>query len=81
MPTITLKLAPLDVLFFRDARPFGAADHGDSGFPTPQSFAGLIKTHLMTLAGLRSADLHGLHNPSLTEEQRHWFARLRCRGP
>lgn len=81
MFTITLKLTPLDVLFFRDARPFGAADHGESSLPTPQSFAGLIKTHLMAPAQLQSADLHGLHDPRLTIEQRHWFTRLRCRGP
>jgi len=81
MPTITLKLTPLDVLFFRDARPFGLADHGESSLPTPQSFAGLIKTHLMPLAKLSPAKLHGLADRNQAREQWPWFAQLRFRGP
>lgn len=84
MRTIKLKLTPLDVLFFRDARPFGAADHGESGLPTPQSFAGMLKTHLMSHAGLtreKPGELHRLCDRSTPRETWPWFAQLRFRGP
>jgi CRISPR-associated protein Cmr3 len=79
MHTVALLLHPVDALFFRDARPFGAGDHGRSRLPSPQTFAGMLKTHLLRAAGLEPRALHGLHDPP--PEQRHWFTRLRFRGP
>lgn len=49
--TIGLKLEPLDVLFLRDGRPFGAATQGKSGLPFPQTLAGAIWTALLDAAG------------------------------
>src|SRR3972149_60278 len=86
MGTVTLKLTPLDVLFFRDARPFGAADYGESGLPAPPSFAGLLKTRAGTVAdpgapARRPAALQGLHDRNRPREQWHWLAQVRTRGP
>lgn len=39
-------LEPLDVLFFRDGRPFAAAMRGSSGLPLPQTTAGAIWARL-----------------------------------
>jgi CRISPR-associated protein Cmr3 len=44
---IGLVLEPLDVLFFRDGRPFSAASRLTSGLPMPQTFAGAVRTWLM----------------------------------
>ncbi len=86
--TIGLKLEPLDVLFFRDGRPFGAATRGQSDLPLPQTLAGAIWTALL--------DVHGCDFPALAAavKQRdslatalgkarcpEWIAKLRVRGP
>jgi CRISPR-associated protein Cmr3 len=44
-------LEPLDVLFFRDGRPFTGSDRSVSGLPLPQTFAGAIRTALLRAAG------------------------------
>jgi CRISPR-associated protein Cmr3 len=46
-----LRLDPCDVLFFRDGRPFPTASYGESGLPTPQTFAGALRTCLLEQAG------------------------------
>ncbi len=46
-PVVGLALEPLDVLFFRDARPFGAASIGMSRWPNPSTIAGAIRTSLL----------------------------------
>jgi CRISPR-associated protein Cmr3 len=79
MTTIALLLRPLDVLLFRDARPFGVGDSGRSQLPLPQTFAGLIKTYLTHKFEWSSRDWHGHH--SQPEEERPWHARLKFRGP
>lgn len=86
--TIGLKLEPLDVLFFRDGRPFGAATRGHSDLPQPQTLAGAIWTALL--------DAHRCDFPTLVAAvkqgdsltaalgQAHcpeWIAKLRVRGP
>lgn len=81
MRTLGLLIEPLDVLFFRDARPFSAGDQGRSQLPMPQTFAGMVKTHLMRIAGLSSGDTHGNHPRSLPPERRHWWGNVCCRGP
>lgn len=45
--SITLELEPLDVLFFRDGRPFGGAQRATSGAPMPQTVAGAVRTWLL----------------------------------
>lgn len=44
-------LQPLDVLFFRDARPFGASLRGSSGPPLPQTLVGAVRTALADAKG------------------------------
>jgi CRISPR-associated protein Cmr3 len=46
-----LVLDPLDVLFFRDGRPFDAANRVLSGLPTPQTVAGAVRTALLSATG------------------------------
>ncbi|MGF1580756.1 MAG: type III-B CRISPR module-associated protein Cmr3 [Gemmataceae bacterium] len=45
--TVKLLIEPLDVLFFRDARPFTAASRGTSVLATPQTIAGAFRTALL----------------------------------
>src|SRR5437764_11167128 len=46
-----ISLDPLDVLFFRDGRPFGAGSRVGSGLPPPQTVAGAIWTALLERHG------------------------------
>lgn len=55
--SVGLTLESLDVLFFRDGRPFGAATRAVSGQPMPQTVAGAIWTALLEKYGCRFADL------------------------
>ncbi len=48
--TLTLDLRPADVLFFRDGRPFETG-RVDSSLPLPQTLAGALRTHLMSVLG------------------------------
>lgn len=48
--TLTLDLAPADVVFFRDGRPFDTGRVA-SGLPLPQTLAGALRTHLMSALG------------------------------
>lgn len=45
--TVPVCLRPLDVLFFRDGRPFGAATRASTDLPQPQTLAGAISTALL----------------------------------
>lgn len=51
-PTITLELEPLDVLFFRDGRPFGPATRATTGMPQPQTLTGALRTWLLDRLGV-----------------------------
>jgi CRISPR type III-B/RAMP module-associated protein Cmr3 len=79
--TIGLLLRPIDHLFFRDARPFGLRESGQSTLPTPESLFGAIKTHLMRQSGLKPADLHGLHQSTSASLPHYWLGRMQVRGP
>ncbi len=46
-----LILEPLDVLFFRDGRPFGAATRVGGAFPLPQTLTGAIRSALLRRCG------------------------------
>ena len=77
MKVIALKLTPLDVLFFRDARPYDQADSANSGLPTPQSFYGLVKTHLARTFELHFSKIHGLRK---SNDPNRWISEIRTRG-
>lgn len=47
-----LRIEPVDTLFFRDARPFGAASRSTSGLPKPQTVVGALRTAMLALAGI-----------------------------
>ncbi len=49
--TLAFALEPLDVLFFRDGRPFTGAERSVSGLPLPQTFTGAIRTALLRSVG------------------------------
>src|SRR5262245_53965921 len=48
-----LCLEPLDTLFFRDGRPFDAANRVSGGLPQPQPLAGALRTALLAQHGFR----------------------------
>lgn len=49
---LRLDMEPVDSLFFRDARPFEPAGHGESGLPMPQTLAGAVRSLLMERHGV-----------------------------
>lgn len=86
--TFGLSAEPLDVLFFRDGRPFAPADHGRSLLPMPQTFAGAIRTHLLYAVGCEFKRLGEeldqgakLHEAIDTVCGAGWIGRLQVRGP
>lgn len=50
--TLSLRIEPLDTLFFRDARPFDASSRASSGLPKPQTVAGALRTAMLRSAGV-----------------------------
>ncbi len=85
---IGLEIHPLDVLFFRDARPFGAAGLGVSRLPPPSTLSGAIRTALLDGHG---ADFHKLGtavregaSPAeafMAAGAPRWIAEVGIRGP
>jgi CRISPR-associated protein Cmr3 len=83
-----LLLQPLDVLFCRGGRPFGAAARVESGLPLPQTFAGALTTALL---GAHGCDFEPFGNSvrqgmNPTEAIRKhsaapWIADIGIRGP
>ncbi len=49
--TVGLRPEALDVLFFRDRRPFAAAGRDTTGLPMPQTVAGALRTALLEAHG------------------------------
>ena len=47
-----LRIDPLDVLFFRDNRPFNVGMRGVGDLPLPQTLAGALRTHVWRQLGL-----------------------------
>ena len=64
-----ILLDPLDVLFFRDGRPFDAANRVLSGSPAPQTVAGAIRTALLAATGFSFSRIKG-HHGSVVEHLR-----------
>ncbi len=88
--TIGLCLEPLDVLFFRDGRPFTGSERSVSGLPLPQTFAGAIRTALLRTAGcdfpaLGGTMKNGAPFPEAVKracaEEYHWIGEVTVRGP
>lgn len=81
MTTTHLRLDPLDVLFFRDGRPFEAATRAAGGLPLPQTFAGAMRTALLSEAGFdfKAFSVKSSRNP--LELMPDDVRRLRFRGP
>lgn len=87
--TVGLKLEPLDVLFFRDGRPFGVATRGRSGLPFPQTLAGALWTALLKAQGCDFRQLAerirqrpgGFDEAIAGAGGAAWIASLAVRGP
>lgn len=76
---VGLVAVPIDPMFFRGGRPFGAASRGESGLPMPQTAYGMIKTHLMRHLNIDPKEVHGLRGRD--DHPNAWFARVAVRGP
>ncbi|WP_428937274.1 type III-B CRISPR module-associated protein Cmr3 [Fontivita pretiosa] len=90
MKTMGFCMQPLDVLFFRDGRPFTGSERSVSGLPLPQTFAGAIRTALLRAAGCdfgrlkqeleRGKSFDQAVQAACTQEH-HWIGQLAVRGP
>lgn len=86
---VSFELEPLDVLFFRDGRPFDAAPRAATVVPMPQTIAGALRTWLLTcldadFTALGSAIKSGGSFKEATAAQKSAVAavgRLGIRGP
>jgi CRISPR-associated protein Cmr3 len=86
---IGLCLDPLDLLFFRDGRPFDAATRVYGGLPMPRTMAGALRTAMLAGAGLPPAALRlDPENSSTTREivarqlgAPAWILDAQIRGP
>lgn len=86
-----LRFDQLDTLFFRDGRPFDAANRVASGLPSPQTLAGALRTALLTKHDFDFAAFskHRHEKATLREaleanpmpREHHWIFDLRFRGP
>jgi CRISPR-associated protein Cmr3 len=83
MTTVGLVLEPLDTLFFRSGRPFGAGLPGESGLPNPQNFAGALRTYLLECGGADFEAMRGKPSSAAAFEAAgaRWLAGVRFRGP
>ncbi len=91
MKTVGLCLEALDVLFFRDGRPFmDGTEQMLSGLPLPQTLAGAVCTALLQTAGCDFDRLrHALEAGKAFAEavrkacsaEAHWIGALAVRGP
>lgn len=91
---VALTMDPLDTLFFRDGRPFGASNRVVGQLPTPQTLAGALRTGLLAASGFdldkfrnccRARDLRDLADLQrlLVEEcqAEPWIVNAQFRGP
>jgi CRISPR-associated protein Cmr3 len=84
---IGLRLDPLDVLLFRDGRPFDAAARVSGGLPTPQTLAGALRTALLAREGFRFGEFaklirtHPLREALTNSGAPDWVIDCRFRGP
>lgn len=88
---IGLRFEPLDLLFFRDGRPFmTGTEHMVSGLPLPQTVAGAIRTALLQAAGCEFRRLGAAMGSGAgfadavkqsCAEGHHWIGDVVVRGP
>lgn len=77
--TVGLLIDPLDVLFFRDGRPFESATKGRGDLPQPQTLSGMVLARLRDSAGVSYREVHNLRrNP---QGEKAWVASVAVRGP
>lgn len=87
--TIDIELEPLDVLFFRDGRPFDSGARATGGLPMPQTVAGALRTWLLGRVGcdfgaLAAAVRNGVPFAAAASAQGRGPAavgRIQIRGP
>ncbi|MEW6741239.1 MAG: type III-B CRISPR module-associated protein Cmr3 [Planctomycetota bacterium] len=86
--TVGLVLEPLDLLFFRDGRPFGAGTRHESCLPLPQTLHGAVCTALLQKYGCqfdtlvkaaREVSPHEAIRSACTDAP--WIAEVTVRGP
>lgn len=81
-------LDPLDLLSFRDGRPFGEGSYAISGLPLPQTLAGAVRPALLAACGCRFERLaqeiaagKGLGEALKASGAPPWIGEIRFRGP
>lgn len=84
--TVGLILDPLDVLFFRDGRPFTASERLLSGLPLPQTLAGAVRTALLQQVGCDFSKMRGAATfaeavSRACGHEGEWISRTTIRGP
>jgi CRISPR-associated protein Cmr3 len=89
--TVAFGLEPLDVLFFRDGRPFRVGtEQIVSGLPLPQTVAGAIRRALLQAAGCDFPRLRDAFRSSQSfaeavtqayHSDHHWIGQVMVRGP
>lgn len=94
MTRFGITLSPLDTLFFRDGRPFNAADQATGGLPTPLPLAGALRTAI--LAGESNFCFKSFANSRRSHHQKEisealkdaglseawsWYRTIKFRGP
>lgn len=85
-PWIGLTFDPLDTLFFRDGRPFEATNRVQSGWPTPQTLAGALRTALLTrtdfsFRSFRPPRVGPLDQALIDAGAQPWVVQSEFRGP
>ncbi|HXG11853.1 MAG TPA: type III-B CRISPR module-associated protein Cmr3 [Gemmataceae bacterium] len=88
---VGLGLEPLDVLFFRDGRPFlSGTEQMTSGLPLPQTVAGAIRTALLRTAGcdfrrlkqaIEAGQSFAQAVTQACHQQYHGIGQIMVRGP
>ena len=88
MTTIGILLEPLDVLFFRDGKPFEPSTRAGGAWPVPQTLAGAIWTALLRqydcdFDAFKQAFGQGVEAAVAAGcgDAQRWIARLAVRGP
>lgn len=85
MTTHAVHLEPLDVLFFRDGRPFSASSRASGGLPTPQIVAGAVRTALLAKYGvpfhLLSRVAEFKNAVARAKPEAAWIGNVTFRGP
>lgn len=83
MKRIGVKLEPLDLLFFRGGLPMSEGIRARSVLPSPQTFAGMIRTLLLERCGADFDAMRG--KPTLAEAcdaaGAGWVSQVRMTGP